>query len=81
MSIDTGIHYRNKNLEWARKMQEQYVVLDDAETINNKLVRYMSIPAQAVEFWVGRTAIVNARKKAEKELGDLFDIKDFHYQV
>ena len=43
--------------------------------------RYISWPAQALSYKLGEIAIVKLRARAEKELGDKFDIKSFHDTV
>ena len=41
----------------------------------------MSDPGQATAYMLGRLAILEMRSKVKKELGDKFDLKEFHYQV
>ena len=43
--------------------------------------RYMAIPGQALSYKVGQLTILKLRADAEKQLGDKFDIKDFHDQI
>ena len=44
-------------------------------------IRYESIPGQATSYMIGQGMILEAREYAKKELGDKFDLRDFHYQV
>jgi uncharacterized protein (DUF885 family) len=41
----------------------------------------MAYPGQALSYKIGQLKIRELRTKAEKELGDKFDIKEFHNQV
>ncbi|MEJ0101838.1 MAG: DUF885 family protein [Bacteroidota bacterium] len=41
----------------------------------------MGIPGQALGYKIGALKIRELRTKAEKELGDKFNIADFHDQV
>lgn len=54
---------------------------DTGDFARKEIVRYMSDPGQATAYMLGRLEIIKMRKKAEKELGFKFNLKDFHYQV
>lgn len=43
--------------------------------------RYMAIPGQALSYKVGQLKILALRERAEKALGDKFDLKAFHDQI
>jgi hypothetical protein len=40
--------------------------------------RYIVMPGQATAYKIGMNKIVELREKAKAELGDKFDIRDFH---
>lgn len=65
---------------WARKMFEDYT-WDTGDFARKEIVRYMSDPGQATAYMLGRLELIKMRRKAEKELGKSFNLKQFHYQV
>lgn len=54
---------------------------DKTDFALKELTRYQSCPGQATAYMIGRLTIVELRRKAEMELGDRFNLKDFHYQI
>ncbi|NOT75292.1 MAG: DUF885 domain-containing protein [Cyclobacteriaceae bacterium] len=78
--VDAGIHTQG----WTREQAIQYSLDHEAETeqsIVAEIERYMAIPGQALSYKIGQLKIRELRTKAEKELGDKFDIAQFHNQV
>ncbi len=75
--VDTGIHAKG----WTREQVVDYMSENTALSIhevNTETDRYISWPGQALSYKIGELKIRELRKKAEKELGDKFDIRDFH---
>ena len=76
VSFNFRCHFRSEALH---KFLES--TWDHSDFLEKEITRYMSIPGQATAYMLGRLAIIRMRQKAEKELGELFDIQDFHYQL
>ncbi|KAB7497566.1 hypothetical protein Anas_03158 [Armadillidium nasatum] len=75
--VDTGMHA----LGWTREQAIQYMLQNTASTrgeIEIEVDRYITWPGQALAYKIGQLKISELRSKSEEELGDLFDIKDFH---
>jgi uncharacterized protein (DUF885 family) len=78
--VDTGIHTKG----WSREEAIKYSVKNEAESlasITSEIERYMAMPGQALSYKIGQLKLLELRAKAEKELGDKFDIAKFHNQV
>lgn len=78
--VDTGLHSKG----WTREQAIQYSLDNEAESeasITSEIERYMANPGQALSYKIGQLKIRELRSKAEHELGDKFDIRQFHNQV
>ena len=78
--IDTGIHTRG----WTRQQAVDYMLNNTGwpeVDIQNDINRYISWPGQANSYMLGMLEIRRLRTLAEVELGEQFDIRDFHDQV
>jgi uncharacterized protein (DUF885 family) len=40
--------------------------------------RYICLPGQATAYYIGYTRIMELRQRAMNQLGDQFDLKEFH---
>jgi hypothetical protein len=49
--------------------------------VETEVDRYISWPGQALSYYLGQMAIMEARRKAEQALGAKFDIRAFHDTV
>ena len=78
--VDTGIHSKG----WSREKAIKYSLENEAESetsITREIERYMANPGQALSYKIGQLKILELRARAEKTLGEKFDIKEFHNQV
>lgn len=78
--VDTGIHSQGWSRERAIAYFRDYTALPQHE-IETEVDRYIAWPAQALSYYLGEDAIIKARAKAEKSLGDRFNVRAFHDTV
>jgi len=75
--VDTGIHAK----KWDREKAVQYY-LDNIPNpegdVRAEIDRYIVWPGQATAYMIGKLKIEEIRAKAESELGENFDIRQFH---
>lgn len=75
--VDTGIHAKG----WTREQVVDFMASNTAlslHEVNTETDRYISWPGQALSYKIGELKIRELRKKAKKELGSDFDIREFH---
>ena len=72
--VDTGIHAK----KWSSEEAIEYLSNLTGWNATNEIKRYMVWPGQACAYKVGELKIMELREKAKEELGDKFDIKEFH---
>jgi uncharacterized protein (DUF885 family) len=75
--IDTGIHA----MGWSRERALDFLASNTALSIHEvttEIDRYISWPAQALSYKLGEYTLWQLRHRAEQELGDGFDVRDFH---
>ena len=75
--VDTGMHYKG----WTREEAVELFLQNTAKTpqdINNEVDRYIAWPGQALAYKIGQLKIMELRDKAKEELGEKFDLKDYH---
>ena len=75
--VDPGIHYYGWTREQAIQFMKENTALSIHE-INTEIDRYIGWPGQAVSYKIGELKIRELRQRAEKELGEKFDIRAFH---
>lgn len=78
--VDTGLHSKN----WTREQVISYMLENSATSEVNAIAeaeRYIAWPAQALAYKVGELKILELRSLAERELGERFDVREFHAEV
>jgi len=78
--VDTGIHYEH----WSHEQAIDYMLLNTGMAESDviaEIERYFVMPGQALAYKVGMTKILELRDLARDELGDKFDIRQFHNVV
>lgn len=78
--VDTGLHAKG----WTEQEAIDYFTANSpaaAGQIKSEVQRYIVMPGQATAYKVGMLKILELRERAEAELGDDFDIRDFHDTV
>ncbi len=75
--VDTGMH----DLGWSREQAVDFFKDNAAKSeldINNEIDRYIAWPGQALAYKVGELKIKELRARATTELGNKFNLKEFH---
>jgi uncharacterized protein (DUF885 family) len=78
--VDTGVHAKG----WTRQQMLDYMASNTAlslHEVETETDRYISWPGQALSYRIGYLKIRELRDRAEKELGERFDVRLFHDAV
>ncbi len=78
--VDTGMHAK----KWSREQAISYMLektgMTEAE-VTREIERYVVWPGQATAYKVGQLALLKLRATAEAELGEKFDVREFHEMI
>ena len=78
--VDTGIHAKR----WSREQAIEYMITKTGmttEEVTREIERYVVWPGQATAYKTGQLALLEMREEAELELGERFDLREFHEAV
>lgn len=78
--VDTGMHY----FGWTRQQAIEFMAENSALSLHNieaEVDRYISWPGQALGYKIGELKIRELRTLAEQQLGEQFDLRQFHEVV
>ena len=78
--VDTGIHYKG----WTRQQAIDFFKDNAAKAehdIVNEIDRYIANPGQALAYKIGQLKMLTLRERAERQLGDEFDVRAFHDEL
>lgn len=78
--VDTGIHAKG----WTEQQAVDYFTENSsisAGQIRAEVRRYIVMPGQATSYKIGMLKILELRERARSELGEQFDIREFHDTV
>jgi uncharacterized protein (DUF885 family) len=75
--VDTGIHDKKWTRQQAIDYLKQNTPNSEADCVD-AINRYIVMPSQATAYKIGMIKILDLREKAKKQLGNKFDIRQFH---
>jgi len=78
--VDTGMHAKRWTREEAIAYMVEHTGMGEGEVVA-EIERYLVNPAQALAYKVGMLKILELRSKAREQLGEKFDIRQFHNVV
>jgi uncharacterized protein (DUF885 family) len=78
--VDTGIHAKRWNREQAIAYMREKTGMGEKE-VKSEIERYVVAPGQACAYKIGMLKIQELRARAQNELGEKFDQREFHDAV
>ena len=79
--VDIDLHYYGKSMSDILEMYRKYAWEDNNFQVNKDIHRIQSMPGHVTSYLTGLLEISRVREMAEKELGERFSLKDFHYEI
>lgn len=78
--VDTGLHARSWTFDEAQAFFTENTGFEVGDNLNpqNEIARYIVWPGQATAYYVGFLELLELRQAAMDQLGEFFDLKEFH---
>jgi uncharacterized protein (DUF885 family) len=78
--VDTGIHAKQWTFDQALDFMVENTGLDRS-FLQTEVARYIVWPGQAASYYIGYLKLLELRQQAQAQLGDAFDLVEFHRVV
>ncbi len=78
--VDTGLHAKDWTREDVLHYMYENAAVKEARAVS-ETERYIAAPGQALGYKVGQMKIRELRNRAEKALGDQFNVREFHNEI
>ena len=79
--VDTGMNAFGWSLERARDYMRENAFVSESEVLTESVRYSCDLPGQALAYKIGDLFLQDLRAGMQKELGDKYDIRDFHDAV
>ena len=81
--VDTGIHARGWTFEESEQFLSENTGFESGDSLepSGQIARYIVWPGQSTAYKIGMIKILELRQRAMDQLGDQFDLKEFHNVV
>lgn len=78
--VDTGLHHQRWTREQAIEWLSENTPNPRGDVVK-AIERYIVMPGQATAYKIGMLKIQGLRQRAERQLGDAFDVREYHDTV
>jgi uncharacterized protein (DUF885 family) len=78
--VDTGLHNEKWTFDRAQQFFTENTGFEVGDSVNpeHQIARYLVWPGQSTSYYIGYLKIMELRQRAMDELGNQFDLKEFH---
>jgi uncharacterized protein (DUF885 family) len=78
--VDTGIHVKGWTFDQAVNFMVENTGLPE-HVMQSEVARYIVWPGQATSYYIGYLKLLELRQQAQTQLGDAFDLVEFHHLI